>query len=196
GVQDALHGKSDRARVAAGVRAGVHEPIRGHPFGDRFALERVEQPLRRTSRRAGSLQRAEHRPEARLGQGDSTDVPRLRRRRGGTDDGHVTLSAGESTPWRVLVVGEKPGDLLERNYLLLNLNRPCALTDVSWIKPGKAMRDGALTTASAKAIVDLAPKLGVDYVGFDDRWFGKDAAGDATHVRAPNLDIKEVAAYG
>jgi alpha-glucosidase len=116
--------------------------------------------------------------------------------RGGAGDGHVTLSAGESTPWRVLVVGEKPGDLLERNYLLLNLNPPCALSDVSWIKPGKAMRDAALTTASAKAIIDLAPKLGVDYVGFDDHWFGKDDAGDATHVRAPNLDIKEVAAYG
>jgi len=100
--------------------------------------------------------------------------------RGGTSDGHVTLSAGESTPWRVLVVGEKPGDLIERNYLLLNLNPPCALNDVSWIKPGKAMRDAALTTASAKAIVDLAPKLGIDYVGFDDHWFGKDDAGDAT----------------
>jgi hypothetical protein len=50
------------------------------------------------------------------------------------------------------VVGDKPGDLLERNYLMLDLNPPGALADTSWIKPGKVMRDTTLTTANAKAI--------------------------------------------
>lgn len=115
--------------------------------------------------------------------------------KGGTNDGRVTLSPGAASPWRVLVVGQKPGELLERNYLVLNLAAPSVLADTSWIRPGKAMRDAALTTASAKAIVDLAPRLGLQYVGFDAHWYGPDDAGDATHIRAADLDIKEVATY-
>jgi len=116
--------------------------------------------------------------------------------RGGTNDGHITIAAGDSTPWRLFVLGDSPGDLLERNYLLLNLNAPSVIKDTSWIKPFKAMRDGSLTTASAKAIIDLAPKLGIDHVGFDDHWFGPDDTSDATQVRAPNLNLPEVIAYG
>lgn len=41
------------------------------------------------------------------------------------------------TPWRVLFVGSKMGTILESN-LLTHLNAPCAIKDVSWIKPGKA----------------------------------------------------------
>jgi alpha-glucosidase len=116
---------------------------------------------------------------------------------GGRDDGRVALAAGESTPWRVFVVGRKPGDLLERNYLLLNLNPPNALKDTSWIKPGKAMRDTTLTTANAKAIVDFGSTAGLQYVGFDTNWYGAQdlATGDATTVRVPTLDMPEVVRY-
>ncbi|MHC4726679.1 MAG: glycoside hydrolase family 97 N-terminal domain-containing protein, partial [Planctomycetota bacterium] len=34
-----------------------------------------------------------------------------------------------TTPWRLLILGETPGQLLERNYLILNLNEPCAIDD-------------------------------------------------------------------
>lgn len=114
------------------------------------------------------------------------------------DDGTTTLAAGDATPWRLLVVGEKPGDLIERNYLLLNLNPPSAIEDTSWIKPGKVMRSSALNTANAKAIIDLAPTLGLQYVQFDDGWYGSlDAeTGDATTARRPNLDVQEVIRYG
>ena len=56
---------------------------------------------------------------------------------------------------------EKPGDLLEHNYLILNLNPPLALKDTAWIKPGKAMRDTTLTTANSKAIIDFAATAGL-----------------------------------
>jgi alpha-glucosidase len=97
----------------------------------------------------------------------------------------------------LFVVGENPGDLLERNYLLLNLNPPSPLQDTSWIHPGKAMRDTTLTTANAKAIVDFAPTAGLQYVGFDWRWYGSEdpEKGDATTVRVPNLDIQETVRY-
>ncbi len=97
----------------------------------------------------------------------------------------------------VLVVGDTPGDLLERNFLLLNLNPPSAIKDTSWIKPGKVMRSTALTTANAKAIIDFAPTGGLQYVQFDDGWYGSIDAqtGDATTARKPNLDIQEVIKY-
>jgi len=114
------------------------------------------------------------------------------------DDPSATLSAGESTPWRYLLLGRNPGEMLERNYLVLNLNPPTALQDLSWIKPGKAMRDTTLTTTNSKAIIDFAPKAGLQYVTLDARWYGSEDAvhGDATTARAPNLDLPEIIRYG
>lgn len=42
------------------------------------------------------------------------------------------------TPWRTIQVCEKATDVL-RSRLILNLNEPCALEDVSWIHPVKYM---------------------------------------------------------
>ncbi len=113
-------------------------------------------------------------------------------------DPSVTLSPPFATPWRVFVVGEKPGDLLERNYLLLNLCPPLELKDTSWIKPGKVMRDTTLTTANSKAIIDFAEQAGLQYVHLDWKWYGSEDfnTGDATTVRAPDLDIPEIIRYG
>ncbi len=113
-------------------------------------------------------------------------------------DPNVTLKAGDSTPWRMFVVGERPGDLLERNSLMLNLNPPCALADTSWIKPGKAMRDTTLTTENSKAIIDFAATGGFQYTHLDWKWYGSEdaATGDATTVRAPGLDVPEIIRYG
>jgi len=40
------------------------------------------------------------------------------------------------TPWRVVLLGERPGALLESTTLFC-LNEPSAIKDVSWIRPGK-----------------------------------------------------------
>jgi alpha-glucosidase len=113
-------------------------------------------------------------------------------------DASVTLKAGDSTPWRMLVVGERPGDLLERNTLMLNLNPPCSLADTSWIRPGKVMRDTALTTENSKAIIDFAATGGFQYTHLDWKWYGSEDAvtGDATTVRAPGLDVPEIIRCG
>jgi alpha-glucosidase len=113
-------------------------------------------------------------------------------------DPSISLRGGESSPWRFLVAGNKPGELLERNYVVLNLNAPNALADTSWIKPGKVMRDTTLTTTNSKAIIDFAAKAGLQYVLLDARWYGSEeaATGDATTNRAPNLDVQEIIRYG
>jgi alpha-glucosidase len=73
------------------------------------------------------------------------------------------------------------------------------LKDVLWIKPGKAMRDMTLTTTNSEAIIDFAALAGLRYVELDWHWYGRDQSfdtGDATTVRAPNLDLQKVIRYG
>ena len=48
----------------------------------------------------------------------------------------VRAKAPLKTPWRTIQIAEKPGDLIT-SYLILNLNDPNKLGDVSYMKPGK-----------------------------------------------------------
>ncbi len=107
------------------------------------------------------------------------------------------------TPWRFILIGNSPGELLENNHLVLNLNDPCALDDTSWITPGKVIRDVTLTTAGGRACVDFAAEHGLQFVEFDAGWYGHEYSdeSDATTVtvdpkRSPGpLDLHEVIRY-
>ncbi len=46
-----------------------------------------------------------------------------------------TLPAGGKTSWRVVLVGEQPGDLLT-SPVMYCLNPPCQIENTDWIKPG------------------------------------------------------------
>ncbi|MBQ8673525.1 MAG: glycoside hydrolase family 97 protein [Bacteroides sp.] len=48
----------------------------------------------------------------------------------------VFASAPFATPWRTIIVADKPGDLI-LSRLMLNLNEPCRIEDTSWIEPGR-----------------------------------------------------------
>lgn len=117
--------------------------------------------------------------------------------------GEVICECPMTTPWRFVMVGDSPGRLLEQNYLLLNLNDPCAITDPSWIKPGKVIREVTLTTVGGKACVDFAVKNGLQYVEYDAGWYGHEYedSSDATTItvdakRSPGpLDLHEVIRY-
>jgi len=93
--------------------------------------------------------------------------------------GEVNATLPLTTPWRVLTLGRRPGDLLERNYLILNLNESCALEDTSWIKPGKVIREVTLTTVGGKACVDFAVEHNLQYVEFDAGWYGHEYSEEA-----------------
>ncbi|PQO33283.1 alpha-glucosidase [Blastopirellula marina] len=117
--------------------------------------------------------------------------------------GEVTSDTTLTTPWRVILVGNTPGDLLLNNDLILNLNMPCAIADTSWIKPGKVLREISLTNDGAKAAVDFAAANNFQYVEFDAGWYGYeyDDASDATTVTldpkrsAGPLDLQEMIKY-
>jgi len=55
---------------------------------------------------------------------------------GEPEDGvKVRFSDEICTPWRVLMIGDNPGTLIQ-SEIIQNLNDPCAIQDPSWIKPG------------------------------------------------------------
>lgn len=56
----------------------------------------------------------------------------------GLEAAKASVTAPFKTPWRTVTVSDKATDILA-SHLILNLNEPCALEDVSWIKPVKYM---------------------------------------------------------
>jgi alpha-glucosidase len=118
--------------------------------------------------------------------------------------GPVTESSPFTTPWRVIMVAEKPAGLVERNDIFLNLNPPCALPDPSWIRPGKVMREVTLSDAGARECVDFCAKHNIQYIEFDAGWYGYEysKSSDASRVdvdprRNPrkDLDLQNAIAY-
>ena len=69
----------------------------------------------------------------RVSVADNGLVCRLTPRPDGTK---VLRQVPMSTPWRVVLIGTRPGALLE-SATIYCLNEPPAITDFSWIKPGK-----------------------------------------------------------
>jgi alpha-glucosidase len=94
-----------------------------------------------------------------------------------------------TTPWRFAMAASSPGRLLENNFILLNLNDPCAIADTSWIKPGKVIREVTLTTVGGKACADFAAKHGLQYIEFDAGWYGREDD-DNSDASAVNVDPK------
>ena len=98
--------------------------------------------------------------------------------------GPVRFRTPYSTPWRLVMAAPNPSALLQRSYMLPNLSPLCRVDDVSWIKPGKQMRDMSITKEGSFAIIDLAEKLGLDYLEIDAGWYGDERKmkSDATTV--------------
>ena len=103
-----------------------------------------------------------------------------------------------ATPWKVIMAADKPGDLLEHNDILLNLNPPCEITDApQWVKPGKIMRETTITTEGALQTIDFCAAHRIPYMLFDWLWYLPCTShdGDATKV-VSKLDMPRVVAYG
>lgn len=119
------------------------------------------------------------------------------------------------TPWRTIQISTRAASLIESN-LILNLNEPCAIKDVSWIKPMKYMgiwwgmhigketwvqgdKHGA-TTENAKRYIDFASKHGIPALlieGWNKSWedWGKKGAFKFTEPY-PDFNPEEVVRYG
>ncbi|WP_371398436.1 glycoside hydrolase family 97 protein [Fretibacter rubidus] len=125
------------------------------------------------------------------------------------------------TPWRTIQISDDAAGLMNSD-LILNLNEPNKLGDVSWFEPGKyagiwweqhikegtwGNTDGpinhhAATTEATKAKMDFAAENGFNgvlvegwNVGWDGDWFHNGDVFSFTQTY-PDFDIAEVARYG
>lgn len=118
------------------------------------------------------------------------------------------------SPWRVLYFAPRVERLIQSD-LLLHLNRPSAVADVSWIKPGKTtfpwwngyyeervpFKPG-LNTATVKHYLDFCAAAGIEYHSLDGQgntaWYGGPIVpyegADPTRAVA-GLDLPEVLRY-
>ena len=91
------------------------------------------------------------------------------------DDPEPVSTLPWSTPWRVIVVAEDLARIVETN-MVQNLNEPCALKDISWIKPGRASwswwSDGGSPRSYEKQLkyVDFTAEMGWEYMLIDAGW--------------------------
>ncbi|RJY08125.1 glycoside hydrolase family 97 protein [Aurantiacibacter aquimixticola] len=120
------------------------------------------------------------------------------------------------TPWRTIQIADGPAGLFE-SAMILNLNEPNALGDVSWVEPHKYIgiwwemhldthswasgeKHGA-TTERAREAIDFAAENGFRGVliegwnlGWDGNWFGNGREFSFTQAY-PDFDIEAVAEY-
>ena len=123
----------------------------------------------------------------------STDLsPRL------DGEGLVTGSAPHSTPWRVIMLGERPGALIESN-LIENLNPPSKISDSSWIKPGMMAWDHwwsgdvKMDNKTNKRFITFASEMGFPYQLIDWQWYGPFNKPDAKITQpAPQIDMPQL----
>lgn len=128
----------------------------------------------------------------------------------------VYAKAPFHTPWRTIQIADKPGDLIT-SYLILNLNEPSKIKDVSWIKPMRYVgiwwemhqdlstwsngdRHGA-NTANVMKYIDFAAQNGFAGVlaegwnqGWEYQWF-KDGSHFSFTKPYPDFDMDKISKY-
>ena len=135
---------------------------------------------------------------------------------GGKEGASVVRMTPFSSPWRTVQISDRAGGLVESS-LILNLNEPNKLGDVSWFKPAKYVgvwwslhldteswatgsKHGA-TTANTRRYIDFAAQNGIRGVlvegwnpGWDGMWFGNGWDFDFTRPVA-DFDLPALTAY-
>ena len=127
----------------------------------------------------------------------------------------VDTAAPFNSPWRVLMIGDTPGRLIESN-MILNLNPPSKIADTSWIRAGKSAWDWwsgdyatgvdftpGMNTATLKHYIEFASESGFPYMLIDAGWAAPTPGAkpgdyadpaDITHFN-PAVDIPQLLQY-
>ncbi|HEY2720750.1 MAG TPA: glycoside hydrolase family 97 protein [Chitinophagaceae bacterium] len=129
----------------------------------------------------------------------------------------VKATLPHNSPWRVLMISDRIGTLIESN-ILTSLSEPCKLTDVSWIKPGKTTFpwwNGNVVPDTINApgnnfvtnqyYIDFCARNGLEFHSVVEyglhQWYTDDGVGfqpgphsDVT-TPVPGLDMKEICDY-
>jgi alpha-glucosidase len=153
-------------------------------------------------------------PGAREGERPWEEGPGDAWRRGAI---RVKATLPHRTPWRVLLVGSRPGALVESN-ILTDLNAACAIRDISWIKPGKTdfhwwngdivpdtTFPPGINFETNQYYIDFCARSGIEYhtvIGYGGiAWYSNDGvsydAGPHADVTqpVPGLDMRRICDY-
>ena len=130
----------------------------------------------------------------------------------------VRASLPHQSPWRVMLISDRVGALIESN-IITSLNEPCKIKDVSWIKPGTSTfpwwnGDVVPDTINApgnnfvtnKYYIDFCARNHIAYHSVVEyglhQWYMDDGVSfqpgphsDVT-TPVPGLDMKEICDYG
>ncbi|HXA00624.1 MAG TPA: glycoside hydrolase family 97 protein [Cytophagaceae bacterium] len=120
----------------------------------------------------------------------------------------VKAKPDHKSPWRVIMIGESAGRLVESN-LIYHLNEPSVVQDPGWIKPGKcawnwwadnmvknASFKPGMNTATMKYYIDFASEYKLEYMLIDAGWYGAhdDTIADITKPIAA-INMSEIISY-
>jgi len=129
----------------------------------------------------------------------------------------VKAAFPHKSPWRVMLISDRIGTLIESN-IITDLNEPCAIQDLSWIKPGKTtfpwwngnvlpdtLNAPGNNFITQKYYIDFCARNGIEYHSVVEyglhQWYVDDGISfmpgphsDATRA-VPGLDMKQVCDY-
>jgi len=129
----------------------------------------------------------------------------------------VRAALPHQSPWRVIMVSDRLGDLFESN-LITDLAEPQRINDISWIKPGKTtfpwwngnvlpdtINAPGNNFVTQKYYIDFCARNGIAYHSVVEyglhEWYTSDGSGFVPGPHAdvtkpvPGLDMKEVCDY-
>lgn len=123
----------------------------------------------------------------------------------GQSDIKVKATLPHRTPWRVILIGDRVGSLIESN-ILTSLNEPSKIDDTSWIKPGKTSFHWwngdivpdtnfapGINFKTNKYYIDFCAENNIPYhavIGYGGMaWYKSDASGYSTV--GPNTDLTQ-----
>lgn len=154
---------------------------------DRLHYPRLMLKSQVSNGRAGLMSYLMRYPGRATGWGGPGDTP---------EEAEFDIDIGQETPWRVLLLADSPARLIEQGPLIPTLATPNRLGDVSWVKPGRAIRiRQPYSTAKSLEVVDFAEMHRFEYVEYDAHWYGDGTdASDPTRPIA-ELDLPRIIAY-
>ncbi len=121
----------------------------------------------------------------------------------GTKDYIAETKGTRTFPWRVFIISENDGGLIESD-LVFKLAAPNRIADTKWIKPGQVAWDwwnanniygvdfrAGINNETYKYYIDFAAKNGIKYIILDEGWY---KLGNVLE-QVPEIDVPELCRY-
>lgn len=129
----------------------------------------------------------------------------------------VKSSLPHNSPWRVFLISDRIGDLIESN-IITSLNEPCKINDLSWLHPGKTtfpwwngnvlpdtINAPGNNFVTAQYYIDFCARNNIEYHSVVEyglhQWYTDDGVGFQPGPNAdvtkpvPGLNMKEICDY-